>query len=84
MTPVSERFLVVAATRAETTHLPPDLPLVVTGIGKTMAAVATARALAADPDRLAAMGAAAAALIPRDADEALARVVLESASGTTR
>jgi adenosylhomocysteine nucleosidase len=47
---VSERFLVVAATRAETTHLPPDLPLVITGVGKTVAAVATARALAADPD----------------------------------
>jgi adenosylhomocysteine nucleosidase len=50
VTPVGERFLVVAATYAETTHLPPGLPLVVTGIGKTMAAVATARALAADPD----------------------------------
>ena len=50
MTQVQERFLVVAATRAETTHLPTGLPLVVTGMGKTMAAVATARALAADPD----------------------------------
>ena len=36
-------------------------------------------ALAADSDRLAAMSAAAAALIPRDADEKLARIVLETA-----
>ena len=35
--------------------------------------------LATDPERLAAMGAAAAALIPRDADERLARIVLEAA-----
>ncbi|MGY2704008.1 undecaprenyldiphospho-muramoylpentapeptide beta-N-acetylglucosaminyltransferase [Nocardioides sp. HB32] len=35
--------------------------------------------LAADTARLAAMGAAAAALIPRDADERLARIVLEAA-----
>ena len=39
---------------------------------------ATVPALAADADRLARMGAAAAALIPRDADEKLARIVLES------
>ena len=32
-----------------------------------------------DADRLARMGAAAAALVPRDADEALARIVLEVA-----
>ena len=35
--------------------------------------------LATDPARLAAMGAAAAALVPRDADEKLARIVLETA-----
>lgn len=35
--------------------------------------------LAADPDRLAVMGAAAAAVIPRDADERLARIILEEA-----
>ena len=33
--------------------------------------------LVTDPARLAAMGAAAGALVPRDADEALARIVLE-------
>jgi UDP-N-acetylglucosamine--N-acetylmuramyl-(pentapeptide) pyrophosphoryl-undecaprenol N-acetylglucosamine transferase len=33
-------------------------------------------ALVADTDRLARMGAAAAALVPRDADERLARIVL--------
>lgn len=42
--------LVVAATAAEAAHVPPDLPLVVTGMGKTAAAVATARALAAYDD----------------------------------
>ncbi len=36
-------------------------------------------ALATDPQRLAAMGAAAAGLIPRDADERLARIVLDVA-----
>ncbi|MCB0893766.1 MAG: undecaprenyldiphospho-muramoylpentapeptide beta-N-acetylglucosaminyltransferase [Nocardioidaceae bacterium] len=41
--------------------------------------VATVPALAADTARLATMGAAAAALIPRDADEKLARIVLEVA-----
>ena len=40
---------------------------------------ATVPALATDAGRLARMGAAAAALIPRDADEKLARIVLESA-----
>lgn len=40
------RLLVVAATRAEAAHLPQGLDLVVTGIGKTAAAVATATALA--------------------------------------
>ena len=44
------RWLVVAATAAEAEHVPADLPLVITGIGKTAAAVATARALAAYSD----------------------------------
>ena len=38
---------------------------------------ATVPGLVTDADRLATMGAAAAALIPRDADEKLARIVLE-------
>ena len=42
--------LVVAATRAEAAHVPAGLPLVVTGLGKTAAAAATARALAGMPD----------------------------------
>jgi UDP-N-acetylglucosamine--N-acetylmuramyl-(pentapeptide) pyrophosphoryl-undecaprenol N-acetylglucosamine transferase len=41
---------------------------------------ATVSALATDDTRLAAMGAAAAALIPRDADEKLARIVFEAAA----
>jgi len=41
---------------------------------------ATVTALATDVDRLARMGTAAAALIPRDADERLARIVLETAA----
>ena len=40
---------------------------------------ATVPTLATDTDRLAAMGAAASALIPRDADEKLARIILEVA-----
>ena len=40
---------------------------------------ATVPALANDPDRLAAMGSAASALIPRDADDKLARIVVEAA-----
>lgn len=40
------RILVVAATKAEAVHVPDHLALLVTGIGKTPAAVATARALA--------------------------------------
>ena len=40
---------------------------------------ATVPGLATDPGRLATMGAAASALIPRDADEKLARIVLETA-----
>ncbi|MGO4257083.1 nucleosidase [Marmoricola sp. RAF53] len=47
---MSERFLVVSATRAEAAHLPDGVPVVITGIGKTAAATATVRALAADPD----------------------------------
>ncbi len=39
---------------------------------------ATVPALATDAERLSSMGAAAAALIPRDADEQLARIVLET------
>nr|WP_218849418.1 undecaprenyldiphospho-muramoylpentapeptide beta-N-acetylglucosaminyltransferase [Nocardioides perillae] len=38
--------------------------------------------LLGDPDRLAAMGAAAAALVPRDADDRLAAIVLEVARAT--
>lgn len=46
--------LVVSATAAEAAHVPADLPLLLTGIGKTAAAAATARALAAydDPARV--------------------------------
>ena len=47
MTP---RYLVVAATSAEAAHVPADLGLVITGMGKTAAAVATARALATYDD----------------------------------
>jgi adenosylhomocysteine nucleosidase len=43
-------YLVVAATAAEAAHVPADLPLVITGMGKTAAAAATARALAAYDD----------------------------------
>jgi adenosylhomocysteine nucleosidase len=44
--------LVVAATAAEAAYVPRHLPLVVTGLGKTAAAVATTRALAGvDPAR---------------------------------
>jgi UDP-N-acetylglucosamine--N-acetylmuramyl-(pentapeptide) pyrophosphoryl-undecaprenol N-acetylglucosamine transferase len=41
---------------------------------------ATVPGLAADTERLATMGAAAAALIPRDADEQLARIVIDEAT----
>ncbi len=40
------KLLVVAATRAEAAHVPQGLDVVVTGLGKTAAAVATTRALA--------------------------------------
>jgi len=39
-------FLVVCATRAEAAYVPEGLPVVVTGMGKTAAAAATAEALA--------------------------------------
>ena len=42
---------------------------------------ATVPGLVADPARLAAMGAAASALLPRDADDRLAAIVLEVAAG---
>lgn len=46
-------LLVVTATRAEAAHVPTHLPVVVTGLGKTAAAVATTRSLAArDVSRL--------------------------------
>lgn len=40
-------FLVVAALRAEAAYLPPDLPLVITGVGKTNAAIEVTRSLLA-------------------------------------
>jgi adenosylhomocysteine nucleosidase len=40
------QLLIVSATKAEAAHVPSDLPVVVTGLGKTAAAVATTRALA--------------------------------------
>ena len=47
-----DQTLVVAATRAEAAHVPRHLPVVVTGLGKTAAAVATTRALlGVDPTR---------------------------------
>ncbi len=46
--PVSpERVLVVSATKAEAAHLPTEMPLVLTGIGKVEAATATTEAIAA-------------------------------------
>ena len=45
---------------------------------------ATIPALATDSERLARMGAAAAALIPRDADDRLARIVVEAANRERR
>ncbi|MFD0804645.1 undecaprenyldiphospho-muramoylpentapeptide beta-N-acetylglucosaminyltransferase [Nocardioides caeni] len=44
----------------------------------------TVTALLGDPARLAAMGAAAADLVPRDADDRLARIIVEVATGTRR
>jgi adenosylhomocysteine nucleosidase len=40
------RYLVVSATRAEAAYVPDGLPVLVTGLGKTAAAAATAEALA--------------------------------------
>jgi UDP-N-acetylglucosamine--N-acetylmuramyl-(pentapeptide) pyrophosphoryl-undecaprenol N-acetylglucosamine transferase len=45
---------------------------------------ATVPGLATDPERLATMSAAAQGIVPRDADEALARLVLEVARGGPR
>jgi adenosylhomocysteine nucleosidase len=42
---VSTRVLVVAATHAEAAHVPGHLPVVVTGLGKTAAAVGVTEAL---------------------------------------
>lgn len=39
------RYLVVSATRAEAAHVPAELPVLITGIGKTAAATALTRAL---------------------------------------
>jgi nucleoside phosphorylase len=44
------RHLVVAATRAEAAYVPSSLPVLITGIGKTAAATAVARALASYDD----------------------------------
>jgi len=43
-------YLVIAATTAEAAHVPADLPLVITGLGKTAAAAVTTRALALRDD----------------------------------
>lgn len=52
---MTEPVLVVAATRSEAAAVPTGVTLVITGIGKTPAAVATARALAELPDPAAAL-----------------------------
>lgn len=44
------RYLIVAATTAEAAHVPADLPLVITGLGKTCAAAVTTPALAGRTD----------------------------------
>ena len=41
----ARHLLIVSATRAEAAHVPAGLPVVVTGLGKTAAATATAQAL---------------------------------------
>ncbi|KQY64426.1 MULTISPECIES: nucleosidase [unclassified Nocardioides] len=43
-------YLIVAATAAEAAYVPDGLPVVITGMGKTAAGVAAARALAAFED----------------------------------
>jgi adenosylhomocysteine nucleosidase len=45
--PVSDNILVIAALQAEAAYLPESLPLVITGVGKTNAAIETTRALLA-------------------------------------
>ncbi|HEY6935004.1 MAG TPA: nucleosidase [Marmoricola sp.] len=42
-------ILVVAATRAEAAHVPAGLPVLITGLGKTAAATAVAKALGSTP-----------------------------------
>ena len=42
---MSGSFLVVAATRAEAAYVPSGVPVVITGMGKTNAAIETTRAL---------------------------------------
>lgn len=42
-------FLVIAASARETRHLPEDVRVVITGLGKTAAAIATTRALCETP-----------------------------------
>jgi len=55
------RPLVVVATEAEAGHVPPGMRLVVTGIGKTAAAVATTRAVVQErPSRVVNIGSAGA------------------------
>ncbi|MFS3129128.1 nucleosidase [Nocardioides sp. Bht2] len=44
-------YLVVSATKAEAAYVPADVPVVITGVGKTAAAVAVTRALAELPNR---------------------------------
>lgn len=44
------RLLVVAATRVEARHVPTGVRVLLTGVGKTAAAAATAAALAREPD----------------------------------
>lgn len=43
---MTSRYLAVAAVRSETRYLPEDVEVILTGLGKTAAAIATTRALA--------------------------------------
>jgi adenosylhomocysteine nucleosidase len=55
------KVLVVIATRAEARHVPAGVPLVLTGVGKTAAAVATTRAVLEErPDLVVNIGSAGA------------------------
>ena len=45
------RPLVVAAIAAEAAYVPEHVPVLITGVGKTLAAIAVTRALAMDPHR---------------------------------